>query len=217
MSDHFSDKIRSAIAAGPVSRERLAKPDLAKARFFDERMPVEELRKLFQERATQSASTVHQPRSFDEVVETICGIIPAGSVIVLDFTVGCAGQLAGKLGDRYKIHRLDQADDETLFGATAAITSVDLAVAETGSVILTSGARRPRLASLVAEIHVAMIRTDEIVSDLVDVDAALKKRFGTAVPGGITLISGPSKTADIEMNLVIGVHGPGQMHMVLLP
>jgi L-lactate dehydrogenase complex protein LldG len=85
------------------------------------------------------------------------------------------------------------------------VTEVDYGVAETGTVAIRHGPEHGRLLSLVPFVHVAIVEPRKLVPDLIDLFAALK-RDGTG--SGVTLISGPSKTADIEMNTVTGVHGP---------
>ena len=85
------------------------------------------------------------------------------------------------------------------------VTDVDYAVAETGTVVIRHRPEHGRLLSLVPFVHVAIVEPKCMVPDLIDLFAVLK-RDGTG--SGVPLISGPSKTADIEMNTVIGVHGP---------
>jgi L-lactate dehydrogenase complex protein LldG len=217
MSDQFFKKLQTAIASGPIRTDRREKPDFTHARLFDKNAHNGNLSALFAERSVFSGATTHQLGSVDELVTKITQIVTPGSEIIIDPTLACAETLIAKLSANYKVHQLGQTSDDTLFSATAAITGVDFAVAETGSVILSSNERRQRLTSLVVEIHFALIRPDQIIPDWLDVDAKQKEFYSGKVPGGLTVITGPSKTADIEMNLVIGVHGPGQMHMVLLP
>jgi L-lactate utilization protein LutC len=98
------------------------------------------------------------------------------------------------------------------FGADVGITGVDFVVAETGTLVLATRPDQPRSASLLPPIHIAVAHRDQVVPDLFDL-------FGTApnpVPACLTLITGPSKTGDIELKLVTGVHGPGELHLVLV-
>ena len=87
----------------------------------------------------------------------------------------------------------------------AGVTEVDYAVAETGSLVIRHRPEHGRLLSLVPFVHVAIVQPKNLVPDLIDLFDALV-RDGTG--SGVTIISGPSKTADIEMNTVTGVHGP---------
>jgi L-lactate utilization protein LutC len=87
----------------------------------------------------------------------------------------------------------------------AGVTEVDYAVAETGTVVIRHRPEHGRLVSLVPFVHVAVVEPRQCVPDLIDLFDALS-RDGTG--SGVTMISGPSKTADIEMNTVTGVHGP---------
>ncbi|HSU68842.1 MAG TPA: lactate utilization protein [Tepidisphaeraceae bacterium] len=95
----------------------------------------------------------------------------------------------------------------------AGLTEVDYAVAETGTLAIRHRPEHGRLLSLVPFVHVAVIEREKFVPDLLDLMELLRTEgFGS----GVTLISGPSKTADIEMNVVTGVHGPNVVHAVVL-
>ena len=98
----------------------------------------------------------------------------------------------------------DMTADET-YNYDCGVTEVDYAVAETGTVAIRHTPQHGRLLSLVPFAHVAIVEPKTLVADLIDLFAALN-RDGTG--SGVTMISGPSKTADIEMNTVTGVHGP---------
>jgi len=211
------DKLSAAIAAGPLGAAGIIKPDLAAGRIYETNLPRTEVIRLFSERAVASGSVAHTPGSIDELGRIVRETLPAGSSILIDPTLDAAGELTEKLHDGFRVLPMTGFDDEILFTVTAAITAVDLAVAETGSIVLSSRPSQPRLASLTPEFHFALIRPDQIVPVHLDLPERLKKLYGSNTPKGITIISGPSKTADIEMNLVIGVHGPAQMHMVILP
>jgi L-lactate dehydrogenase complex protein LldF len=93
----------------------------------------------------------------------------------------------------------------------AGLTGAAAAVAETGSVLVHSGVGMPLTASLLPEIHLVVLREDQIAPDLADVLTNVSK--STPCPAALALISGPSRTADIEMTLTIGVHGPREIHV----
>lgn len=103
------------------------------------------------------------------------------------------------------------ADDAYEFDC--GVTEVDYAVAETGTLAIRHRPEHGRLLSLTPFVHVAIVEPRCLVPDLIDLMAALK-RDGTG--GGVTMISGPSKTADIEMNTVTGVHGPNVVKAFVL-
>jgi L-lactate dehydrogenase complex protein LldF len=95
--------------------------------------------------------------------------------------------------------------------AQAGLTGATAAVAETGSVLVHSGLGRPLTASLLPEIHLVVLREEQISAGLAEVLTNVGK--STPRPAALALISGPSRTADIEMTLTIGVHGPREIHV----
>ena len=99
------------------------------------------------------------------------------------------------------------------------ITGVDYAIAETGSAVIVPRKGLGRLVSLVPPIHVALVRTEDVIESLDDL--FLLRRLEYVRNGGdmgpyLNFITGPSRTADIEQTIVVGVHGPKEAHMVLL-
>jgi L-lactate dehydrogenase complex protein LldG len=94
------------------------------------------------------------------------------------------------------------------------VTGASGAIGESGTVVLVSGPGRPRLASLLPPIHVTLLHVSRMHASLPDFLAAEP----TIADGGsnLVLITGPSRTADIEMTLTRGVHGPGHVHAVLV-
>jgi L-lactate dehydrogenase complex protein LldG len=94
----------------------------------------------------------------------------------------------------------------------AGITGAVAGVAETGTLVIPSGAGRPLTASLLPEVHIAVLRMANIYPSLSQVLNLPEVREASAV----ALVSGPSRTADIEMALTIGVHGPGEVYVFLV-
>jgi L-lactate dehydrogenase complex protein LldG len=92
------------------------------------------------------------------------------------------------------------------------VTGALVGIAETGSLLLVSNEDQALTASLLPEVHVALLRTSRLVPTLTE---ALHRPEVRNTPAGV-IITGPSRTADIEMTLTIGVHGPGELHVFLI-
>jgi L-lactate dehydrogenase complex protein LldG len=108
------------------------------------------------------------------------------------------------------------AQRAAMLAADIGISSVDCAIAETGTLLLCSQPGQERVASLVPLMHVAIVERQQIVPDLLDAFAMLHERGLANLPSNITLITGPSKTGDIELQLTTGVHGPKHWRVILV-
>jgi len=86
-------------------------------------------------------------------------------------------------------------------------------LADTGSVVLAASPEEPRAASLLPEVHVSLLAEDRILPGLEELFEAL----GGELPSALAIVTGPSRSADIEQRLAVGVHGPGEVHVVLEP
>jgi L-lactate dehydrogenase complex protein LldG len=102
-----------------------------------------------------------------------------------------------------------------ILAADIGITGVTWAVAETGTIALASGPGTERLASLAPPVHVAVVERDQLLPDLFDMFARYADE-GSRLPSNLALVTGPSKTGDIELKLTTGVHGPGVWHVVVV-
>jgi L-lactate dehydrogenase complex protein LldG len=94
------------------------------------------------------------------------------------------------------------------------ITGAFCAIAETGTLVLLSGQGSPGSVSLVPENHVAVVSADRIVASLEDALALIRAERG-ALPRALNLVSGPSRTADIEQTVTMGAHGPYRVHVIV--
>ncbi|MFO1429214.1 MAG: lactate utilization protein [Candidatus Competibacteraceae bacterium] len=101
-----------------------------------------------------------------------------------------------------------------LFGIDAGITTARGGIAETGALILWPDAREPRLLSLVPAVHIAILKADTIYNTFAE--AMSGERWQDGMPTNVLLISGPSKTADIELVLTFGVHGPKELIVLIV-
>ena len=106
----------------------------------------------------------------------------------------------------------DEGRRGAFFAADAGVSGVDYLVAETGSVVLLTRPDQPRSLSLLPPLHVAVADRSQLLPDLFD----LFELPSADPPSCLSLITGPSKTGDIELRLVTGVHGPGEIHVVLI-
>ncbi|MCF8061282.1 MAG: lactate utilization protein [Deltaproteobacteria bacterium] len=101
--------------------------------------------------------------------------------------------------------------------ADAGITGADFGLADTGTLVLEAGPGRERSLSLLPPVHVAVLCAENILASTFDLLAGPLSSWNGPGPGrsNVTLITGSSKTADIEMELVHGVHGPGRLYVIL--
>lgn len=122
----------------------------------------------------------------------------------------CADQ---KLLRTLENNSINIAEDAALQaeGADACITGCETLVARTGSVLLTSKQNLGRTASVFYPTHIIVAYRDQVVFDIKDALKLIDKRYGKNIPSMINLNTGPSRTADIEKTLVVGVHGPGDV------
>ncbi len=95
-----------------------------------------------------------------------------------------------------------------------AVTSAFAGIAETGTLMVHSGPHSPNRFHFLAETHIAVVAAAAIVGGYEDAWARLVARFDT-LPRSVTLITGPSRSSDIERQMQIGVHGPRRLHIVL--
>jgi len=108
---------------------------------------------------------------------------------------------------------------ELLARADLGLSGVDYVIAETGTLVLTSLSGQMRGVSLLPPVHVAVARTSQVIATLADY-LLLAQVAGSDLSQHLTscvsFVTGPSRTGDIELKLTVGVHGPGELHLVLL-
>jgi L-lactate utilization protein LutC len=167
---------------------------------------------VFIENAQKAGCIVHQPTSQKDAVSMLLAVI----------------------GDDKKISRwepkhlsmpgldmaLEQAGIECVGedpSVRVGVTGVDAALAATGSLVLSSGDGRYRAASLLPPIHVAVVFQSQITADLENWFAQQRARGLEKLrqASNVVIITGPSRTADIAMQLVMGMHGPRELHIIL--
>ncbi|MBI5859054.1 MAG: lactate utilization protein [Sphingobacteriales bacterium] len=115
---------------------------------------------------------------------------------------------ASTIGDR--IVKTDLANCDV------SITGCEYLVARTGSIVMSSAQVSGRTTSVYAPVHICIAFTSQLVYDIKDALQAAKDKYGDNFPSLITFATGPSRTADIEKTLVVGVHGPKEVYLFLV-
>lgn len=162
--------------------------------------PADDLVGLFVERVEDYRAVVTRCAPGD-VEATVAAVLAGGSAVVPS---GLGLHVPGAVVD----DRLSAAD---LDGIDAVVTAARVGIAETGTIVLDHAEDQGRRAiSLVPDLHVCVVRADQVVADVPDAVALLDPRRP------LTWISGPSATSDIELNRVEGVHGPRTLHVVVV-
>lgn len=105
---------------------------------------------------------------------------------------------------------------DSLESCDAAITTCESLIARTGSIVMSAAGTSGRTVSVYAPIHVCIARTNQLVYDIRDGIQLVKEKYGAQLPSLITFATGPSRTADIEKTLVVGVHGPKEVYVFLV-
>lgn len=175
------------------------------------------------------AHTVKSPQELMEVLQQILETTESPSVALsgnpLLKELGLASRLTAlqkmqvtswcSTADGASVPAFNQAS----FAAAAGITGVDFALAETGTLVLTSATERVQVASLAPPTHIALYRRSQLVGSLDEALARLPISTSQTSPSAgrsVVLITGTSRTADIEQILVRGVHGPRAIHAILV-
>jgi L-lactate dehydrogenase complex protein LldG len=234
----FLDAVRREVGKGPglfraSTAPRPAKPAEAAAvvrRQLVERWP--QALERFREEFERVAGVFHRVRSLDEVPGVIRDLArergakelvswdPAAAGLDLRASLGGEGLVvtvaeSGQESEAARLRHREQAAR-----AQIGVTGCDFVLAETGTLILVSGSGRPRSTSLLPDTHVAVFGRDRLVESLEQVGILLEALHvdpALSMSGAmINFITGPSRTADIELTLTRGVHGPKEVHAIFV-
>jgi L-lactate dehydrogenase complex protein LldG len=188
-------------------------------------VPQDLLVERFTAELTAIAGRVHRAATAREAIATVIGLCREdGASRVLSWApewIGAPGLHAGLAANGIVVDQgwIPDGDDRidrlaALDPIRVGITGAFAGIAESGTIAVVSGAGRSRLASLLTPVHIAVLRADCMYPSLT---AFLAAHADIAEQGSnLVLITGPSRTADIEMTLTRGVHGPGEIHVVVL-
>lgn len=193
------DPAQAALAPAPLTRQRrvsswASEPEALLARFMEKAGAVHAT-------CARVANATDMPA---EVLRYLrAGGIPLRAVL--------AEELAGYDWAPDLSIRYSAANHNDVVGVTVCAAGV----AETGSLVMTSSRRTPTTLNFVPDVHIAVLHCAHIVATLEDALAKLRQP-PSSMPRTINVITGPSRTADVEQTVEIGVHGPRRVHIVLL-
>ncbi|RYF89030.1 MAG: lactate utilization protein B/C [Chitinophagaceae bacterium] len=121
-----------------------------------------------------------------------------------------------EIGNKLRAGGLDPFSAEDLAGCDVAVTGCEFLVARTGSIVLSSAQDSGRTVSVYAPVHFCIASSNQLVYDVRQGIEKMKEKYGSRLPSMISFASGPSRTADIEKTLVVGVHGPREVFVFLV-
>ena len=210
--EEFIERVRRALRT--VTRDR-PRPDPERSRRVS---TGSDLLNCFKEKLAELHVHVHEVDDLRHALDVVTGIIGdlrADRAVTADeegIDLGRLAERLARIGCELTVVREGPGLNAS-FDAEVGITLAELGIAETGSVVLQSGGARRRLVGLAPPVHIVILPKDRIVADLLD-----WARWWESQPPQAhqTIITGPSKTADIELTLVAGMHAPGVVHVVLV-
>lgn len=197
-------RVRDAVRARPVSTPKAPSQLVARRIARDSRGLAE----MFASRARSAGMRVTHV-SESKLPETLCAILAEHSKIFVAVRDEAFHAIANA-ASRDRVVECRSAD--AIFDCEVGVTDVDCAIAESGSIVISTNGRI-RNAWITPPTHIALVRVAQILPDLVDL---FESRSDALDAASTTIITGPSKTADIEGVLVTGVHGPGVVEIVLI-
>ncbi len=181
-----------------------------------------ELTAKFVQEAEKAGCVLHQVANNQEAIAVILGLIDEDTAT----STGSVQAVSSWQLDQIPIPSLKEAFDQANIkrvgqdsSVRVGLTGVDAALAATGSLVVMSGNGRYRATSLLPPVHIAVVSSNQIIPDLESWWAQQRSQglAKTRKASNVVIISGPSRTADIAMQLVMGMHGPSKLHIVLLP
>lgn len=118
--------------------------------------------------------------------------------------------------EQLELRQLSSINNPNENEADAGITDCECLVARTGTIVLSSAQASGRVLPVYSPVHLVISSVDKIVFDLGDALNLMKNRYSDQLPSALFFASGPSRTADIEKRLVLGVHGPKEVYLFLM-
>ncbi len=174
--------------------------------------------KLMKKNARVAGTIIHEISSVEDGIEYVTGLCKEKKLNCIT-SPDLIGQHQEELKKRCASHHLNLLSSPLrnhLNSIDIALTWANHGIAETGTIMLKSDLEDLRIATMLSEIHVAMLPVDRIRMENADIESDLDTILKSDSPSYMAFITGPSRTADIERVLAIGVHGPVELHLLFL-
>ncbi len=204
-----------------LSRGKRERPGRFDRTLTSQERSVGALQQQFIDRATELGAKVHVASSPEEALAAVVEIFRAVGAreVVLSPDLGddlemLAAALAAE-GAKF----VEDPSPEAVAGADIGVTGAALAVAETGSIVVAGNDLLPRLATTLPLIHVALVGARTLVPSLDEAGEFLRRitlERGAEAVRYASFVSGPSRSSDVEKTATIGVHGPRELHIILV-
>ncbi|MDP3895338.1 MAG: lactate utilization protein [Mesorhizobium sp.] len=213
-------KVRASLKAQPEDGPRLAAVERRMAKPPRGVIPArgqlspEGRVELFASLAEKFATTVARVRDPADVPEAVAAYLRSRN-LPSAIRLGADKRLAGMpwQGQRAMEVRTGPSDGNDEAGVSHAFA----AVAETGTLVLVSGRDNPSTVNFLPEHHIVVLNAGDVDGDLETALAKVRKSFGRGkMPRTVNLITGPSRSGDIEQKIILGAHGPRALHVILV-
>lgn len=214
------NRIRASLGAGPGDEARRGAIEARLARAprgvipARGQLPDEARIALFMAMAARAAATVERVEQAEDVPAAIATVLRARN-LPAGFRMGDDPRLRAMpwRNQPTLAIRRGPSDGEDEVGVSHAFA----AVAESGTAVLLSGMDNPTTINLLPETHVVIVEARDIAGDLESVIGRVRARYGKdAMPRTVNLVTGPSRSGDIEQKLILGAHGPRALHLIVV-
>jgi len=178
----------------------------------------------FSTRFSKQAGVIHQVKNLSEAVSVINDLIKSrgkGESCAsdeIDISFGSLkSNISNQLNTTINFNELKTTPRKLIGQIDVGITKAEYGIAETGSIVDISYSDEHRLLSSLTRVHIALLEEDSIVEKLSKLSLVMRDLLDSKKKSkpSITFIGGPSRTSDIELKSVLGVHGPHEVHVVL--
>jgi L-lactate dehydrogenase complex protein LldG len=164
--------------------------------------------------AEGAAAVVHRCHGTKPIAELVLSLAAGGRISVSPTLESRYPELVTMLSDGPELIRPRSAGEASL--AVVGVAAGEAPVAETGSILVSEYELGDRVVSMLSPVLVQVVRAETMLATLDEVGVLLTQRHAGGVPGYHALVTGPSRTADIERSLTVGVQGPAELHVAIL-